>query len=104
MPRSSYKGITGRQGSFHATKMLEYGTSIVGGCTPGKGGSTVELGGHSVHVWDSMEAAIETTMADASVIYVPPPFAAMAIMEAEMPSIGFVERGSSSASRKGFPR
>ena len=76
------QGITGRQGSFHATKMLEYGTSIVGGCTPGKGGSTVELGGHSVHVWDSMEAAIETTMADASVIYVPPPFAAMAIMEA----------------------
>ena len=76
------QGITGKQGMFHADKMVEYGTNIVGGCTPGKGGQTVDLQGNSYPVWNSMFEAIETTDADATVIYVPPPFAAEAIMEA----------------------
>ena len=76
------QGITGKQGMFHADKMVEYGTNIVGGCTPGKGGQTVELQGKDFPVWNSMSDAIKATDADATVIYVPPPFAAEAIMEA----------------------
>ena len=76
------QGITGKQGMFHADKMVEYGTNIVGGCTPGKGGQTVELQGKDFPVWNSMTEAIKATDADATVIYVPPPFAAEAIMEA----------------------
>ena len=76
------QGITGKQGMFHADKMVEYGTKIVGGCTPGKGGQTVELQGKPFPVWHGMIEAIEATNADATVIYVPPPFAAEAIMEA----------------------
>ena len=76
------QGITGKQGMFHADKMVEYGTNIVGGCTPGKGGQTVELQNKTFPVWNSMFEAIEATDADATVIYVPPPFAAEAIMEA----------------------
>ena len=76
------QGITGKQGMFHADKMVEYGTKIVGGCTPGKGGQTVDLQGNPYPVWNSMFEAIEATDADATVIYVPPPFAAEAIMEA----------------------
>jgi len=76
------QGITGKQGMFHADKMVEYGTNIVGGCTPGKGGQTVDLQGKAYPVWNSMFEAIEATDADATVIYVPPPFAAEAIMEA----------------------
>jgi succinyl-CoA synthetase alpha subunit len=76
------QGITGRQGSFHAARMVEYGTNIVGGCTPGKGGQSVELDGRSFPVWDGMREAVEATDADATVIYVPPPFAGEAIMEA----------------------
>ena len=70
------QGITGKQGMFHADKMVEYGTDIVGGCTPGKGGQTVELQGRNFPVWNSMTEAITATDADATVIYVPPPFAA----------------------------
>ena len=76
------QGITGKQGMFHADKMVEYGTQIVGGCTPGKGGQTVELQGKAFPVWHSMREAIKATDADATVIYVPPPFAGEAIMEA----------------------
>ena len=76
------QGITGKQGLFHATKMVEYGTDIVGGCTPGKGGQSIDLGQKSVPVYDSMLEAIRETGADATVIYVPPPFAGEAIMEA----------------------
>ena len=76
------QGITGKQGMFHADKMVEYGTNIVGGCTPGKGGQTVELQGKNFPVWNSMFEAIKATDADATVIYVPPPFAGEAIMEA----------------------
>lgn len=76
------QGITGRQGQFHSMKMAEYGTDIVGGCTPGKGGQIVDLGVREVPVWDSVDDAIKETDADASIVYVPPPFAAGAIMEA----------------------
>ena len=76
------QGITGKQGTFHATKMVEYGTNIVGGVTPRKGGQTVDLGSVQAPVWDTMAEAIEATDADASVIYVPPRFAGAAIIEA----------------------
>ena len=76
------QGITGSQGTFHSTRMVEYGTDIVGGVTPGKGGSTVTLPGRDVPVFDSMSEAISDTGATASVIYVPARFAAPAIIEA----------------------
>jgi len=76
------QGITGKQGMFHATRMVEYGTDIVGGVTPGKGGRTVDLESRTTPVFDGMRDAITATGAEASVIYVPPPFAAEAIMEA----------------------
>ena len=73
------QGITGRQGTFHSEQMVEYGTNIVGGVTPGKGGQTVLDG---IPVFDTMAEAIEATDADASVIYVPARFTAAAITEA----------------------
>ena len=76
------QGITGSQGRFHGEKMVEYGTDVVGGVTPGKGGQSIELADREVPVFNSMLEAINATGADASVIYVPPPFAAEAIMEA----------------------
>ena len=72
------QGITGREGSFHAQQMKAFGTAVVGGVTPGKGGT--ELDG--IPVFDSMEEAVAKTGANTSVIYVPPPFAADAIYEA----------------------
>jgi len=76
------QGITGSQGTFHATRMIEYGTDVVGGVTPGKGGQMVELPGREVPVFDDMTEAISQTDADVSVIYVPARFAASAIIEA----------------------
>ncbi len=76
--RAIVQGITGYQGRFHTERMLKYGTKIVGGVTPGKGGSEV----HGVKVYDSVQEAVEATGANASVIFVPAAFAADAIMEA----------------------
>ncbi len=72
------QGITGGQGRFHTEQMLAYGTNIVGGVTPGKGGQTV-LG---VPVFDTVREAVEATGANASILYVPPRFAADSILEA----------------------
>jgi len=76
------QGITGSQGTFHSEKMVEYGTNIVGGVTPGKGGMSIELPGRDVPVFNSMNDAVESTDADVSIIYVPARFAASAIIEA----------------------
>ncbi|MEE9515475.1 MAG: CoA-binding protein, partial [Candidatus Adiutricales bacterium] len=72
------QGITGNEGRFHAEQMIEYGTKIVAGVTPGKGGQQV-LG---VPVFDTMDRAVTEVEADASLIFVPPAMAADAIMEA----------------------
>lgn len=77
------QGITGRDGSFHARSMMEYGTNVVAGVTPGKGGQTFDgPNGRSAPIFDTMEQAVQETGANTSVIYVPPAFAADAIMEA----------------------
>ncbi len=72
------QGITGRIGGFHTKEMREYGTNVVGGVTPGKGGTSVE----GVPVFNTVKEAVEKTGASASIVFVPPPFAADSIMEA----------------------
>ncbi len=72
------QGFTGKQGTFHSEQALDYGTKLVGGVTPGKGGSE-HIG---LPVFNTVQDAVDDTGADASVIYVPPPFAADAILEA----------------------
>ena len=72
------QGLTGREGSFHASQCSEYGTSIVAGVTPGKRGQDV----NGVPVFNTVRSAVEQTGANTSVIFVPPAFAADAILEA----------------------
>ena len=81
------QGITGRDGSFHAQQMIEYGTKVVAGVTPGKGGQTF---GGSVPVFNTMALAVAETGANASVIYVPAAFAADAILEAADAGVGLI--------------
>ena len=86
------QGITGREGSFHAQQMRDYGTKVVAGVTPGKGGTKCA----GVPVFDTVEQAVRETRANASVIFVPPPFAADAILEAidaELPLVICITEG-----------
>ena len=80
------QGITGRDGGFHTSKMKEYGTRVVGGISPGKGGSEVD----GVPVFNTVEEAVKATGANVSVIFVPAPFAGDAIMEASYAGIELV--------------
>ena len=72
------QGITGRDGSFHTKAMKDYGTNLVAGVTPGKGGQSI----HDIPIYDLVSEAVEATGANTAVIYVPPPFAADAVLEA----------------------
>ena len=83
------QGMSGSAGAFHARQMLEYGTNVVAGVTPGKSGSRVE-GLERVPMFDTVDAAVREAAANTSVIYVPPPFAADAILEAAAAGIKLV--------------
>jgi succinyl-CoA synthetase alpha subunit len=80
------QGLTGREGTFHARQAVDYGTRVVAGVTPGKGGQAVD----GIPIFDSVPAAVAATGANASVIFVPPPFAADAIMEAAAAGVALV--------------
>ncbi len=81
------QGITGRDGSFHTKQMIEYGTTAVGGVTPGKGGQKFE---GTVPIFNTVAEAVKATSANTTVIYVPPPFAADAMMEAADAGISLI--------------
>ncbi len=81
------QGITGRDGSFHAKQMIDYGTQVVAGVTPGKGGQTFE---GTAPIFDTVHDAVQATGANTSVIYVPPMYAADAIMEAAAAGVQFI--------------
>ena len=81
------QGITGRDGSFHTKQMIEYGTDVVAGVTPGKGGQKFE---GKVPIFNTVTEAVSETGANTTVIYVPPPFAADAMMEAAAAGIPFI--------------
>ena len=80
------QGITGSEGSYHTSRMLEYGTNILGGVTPGKGGQKSE---HGLPVFDTVRDAVDATGATHTCIFVPPPFAADALFEAYDAGITF---------------
>ncbi len=85
------QGITGRDGSFHTRQMIEYGTQVVAGVTPGKGGQRFEgPSGKGVPIFDTVRAAADATGANAAIIYVPPPFAGDAMMEAAEAGLPFI--------------
>jgi succinyl-CoA synthetase alpha subunit len=81
------QGVTGRDGSFHTRQMIEYGTKVVGGVTPGKGGQKFD---DAVPIFNTVQDAVKETGANATVIYVPPMFAADAMMEAADAGIPFI--------------
>lgn len=95
------QGITGSEGTFHTSQMIEYGTQIVAGVTPGKGGTSYEGKGEAtfkkpVPVFNTVKEAVKETGADVSIIFVPPPFAADAILEsidADVPLIICITEG-----------
>ena len=85
------QGITGRDGSFHTTQTIEYGTNVVAGVTPGKGGQTFEgPNGQKVPIFNAMDEAVAETGANTSVIFVPPAFAAGAVLEAADSGVSLV--------------
>jgi succinyl-CoA synthetase alpha subunit len=84
------QGMTGRDGSFHTRQMVEYGTRVVAGVTPGKGGQLFDAGPARIPIYDTVADAVEATGATASVIYVPPLFAADAMMEAAAAGIPLI--------------
>jgi succinyl-CoA synthetase alpha subunit len=81
------QGITGRDGSFHTNQMIAYGTAVVAGVTPGKGGQKFE---GTVPIFNTVAEAVTKTAANTTVIYVPPPFAADAMMEAADAGISLI--------------
>ena len=76
------QGMTGSEGTKHTTRMLKYGTDIVGGVTPGKGGQSVVIEGKTLPVFNTVAEAVDATGANASVIFVPPKFAKSAVIDA----------------------
>ena len=82
------QGITGAEGTFHTNQMIEYGTKVVAGVTPGKGG--IKATDHDVPVYNSVEESVEKAKANTSIIFVPPPFAAEAIIESSYAGIELI--------------
>src|SRR4051812_20415706 len=84
------QGITGKSGWFHAKQSIDYGTKVVGGVTPGKGGTFMEEGIYKLPVANSVKEAVQNWGAEATVIFVPPPFAADAILEAAFAGVELI--------------
>ena len=90
------QGFTGKQGTFHSEQALAYGTKMVGGVTPGKGGQSVEIAGKQLPVFNSVKEAMAATGANASVVFVPPKFAKAAVIDAidaKMPLVVVITEG-----------
>ena len=90
------QGMTGSEGTKHTKRMLASGTKVVGGVTPGKGGQTVDIDGHSLPVFNSVSEAVAATGANTSVVFVPPKFAKAAVMDAidaKMPLVVVITEG-----------
>lgn len=90
------QGMTGSEGTKHTKRMLASGTKVVGGVTPGKGGQTVEIDGHSLPVFNSVSKAVAATGANTSVVFVPPKFAKAAVIDAidaKMPLVVVITEG-----------